>query len=53
MGRTALLARMPALPTVEGTPVTQEPDRLFAQPMAQVADFVFNEDVVRVFPDMI
>ncbi len=44
---------MPALPTVEGTPVTQEPDRLFAQPMAQVADFVFNEDVVRVFPDMI
>ena len=44
---------MPALPTVEGAPVTQEPDRLFAQPMAQVADFVFNEDVVRVFPDMI
>jgi tRNA (cmo5U34)-methyltransferase len=29
------------------------PDRLFAQPLAQVPDFVFNEDVVRVFPDMI
>ncbi|UFH48200.1 carboxy-S-adenosyl-L-methionine synthase CmoA [Pseudomonas sp. KNUC1026] len=28
-------------------------DRLFAQPLAQVPDFVFNEDVVRVFPDMI
>ena len=29
------------------------PDRLFATPHAQVADFAFNEDVVRVFPDMI
>ncbi|WP_426150005.1 carboxy-S-adenosyl-L-methionine synthase CmoA [Pseudomonas sp. DC3000-4b1] len=28
-------------------------DRLFAQPLAAVPDFVFNEDVVRVFPDMI
>lgn len=28
-------------------------DRLFAQPLAQVPDFVFNEDVARVFPDMI
>ncbi|WP_342649520.1 carboxy-S-adenosyl-L-methionine synthase CmoA [Pseudomonas sp. REB1044] len=28
-------------------------DRLFAQPLEQVPDFVFNEDVVRVFPDMI
>ncbi|MBU3054612.1 carboxy-S-adenosyl-L-methionine synthase CmoA [Pseudomonas indica] len=36
-----------------GTAVTQDPDRLFAQPLAQVRDFVFNEDVVRVFPDMI
>ena len=35
------------------TPVSKEPDRLFAQPLAQVPDFVFNEDVVRVFPDMI
>nr|WP_276583380.1 carboxy-S-adenosyl-L-methionine synthase CmoA [Pseudomonas sp. RIT-PI-S] len=26
---------------------------MFAQPLAQVPDFVFNEDVVRVFPDMI
>ncbi len=30
-----------------------ESDRLFAQPQQRVADFVFNEDVVRVFPDMI
>ncbi|RAU43269.1 MULTISPECIES: carboxy-S-adenosyl-L-methionine synthase CmoA [unclassified Pseudomonas] len=33
--------------------MSQEPDRLFAQPLAQVPDFAFNEDVVRVFPDMI
>jgi len=33
--------------------VSQDPDRLFAQPLEQVPDFVFNEDVVRVFPDMI
>jgi tRNA (cmo5U34)-methyltransferase len=33
--------------------VTKEPDRLFAQPLSQVPDFAFNEDVVRVFPDMI
>jgi len=33
--------------------VSKEPDRIFAQPLAQVPDFVFNEDVVRVFPDMI
>jgi tRNA (cmo5U34)-methyltransferase len=33
--------------------VSKEPDRLFAQPLAQVPDFAFNEDVVRVFPDMI
>tara|TARA_Y100001951_G_scaffold105363_2_gene122469 strand:+ start:7281 stop:8024 length:744 start_codon:yes stop_codon:yes gene_type:complete len=33
--------------------VSQESDRLFAQPLADVPDFVFNEDVVRVFPDMI
>jgi tRNA (cmo5U34)-methyltransferase len=33
--------------------VSQESDRLFAQPLAEVPDFVFNEDVVRVFPDMI
>ncbi|GIZ11152.1 carboxy-S-adenosyl-L-methionine synthase CmoA [Pseudomonas sp. NCCP-436] len=31
----------------------QESDRLFAQPLTEVPDFVFNEDVVRVFPDMI
>lgn len=31
----------------------QEPDQIFAQPLAQVTDFVFNEDVARVFPDMI
>lgn len=29
------------------------PDRLFAQPLADVPDFTFNEDVARVFPDMI
>lgn len=33
--------------------MTQLPDRIYATPQAQVADFVFNEDVVRVFPDMI
>jgi len=33
--------------------VSPEPDRLFAQPLPQVPDFAFNEDVVRVFPDMI
>lgn len=33
--------------------MSQETDRLFAQPLAQVPDFVFNEDVARVFPDMI
>ena len=33
--------------------MSKEPDRLFAQPLPQVPDFAFNEDVVRVFPDMI
>ncbi|MCL7461613.1 carboxy-S-adenosyl-L-methionine synthase CmoA [Pseudomonas sp. NW5] len=33
--------------------MTQHPDRLYATPQDQVADFVFNEAVVRVFPDMI
>lgn len=33
--------------------VKQIPDRLYATPQEQVADFVFNEAVVRVFPDMI
>jgi tRNA (cmo5U34)-methyltransferase len=33
--------------------VSQEPDRLFAAALDQVPDFTFNEDVVRVFPDMI
>lgn len=33
--------------------VSKQPDRIFAQPLAQVPDFVFNEDVARVFPDMI
>ena len=33
--------------------MSKEPDRLFAQPLIQVPDFAFNEDVVRVFPDMI
>lgn len=31
----------------------QLPDRIYATPQDQVADFVFNEAVVRVFPDMI
>ncbi|KAF1066364.1 MAG: Carboxy-S-adenosyl-L-methionine synthase [Pseudomonas citronellolis] len=30
-----------------------ESDRIFAQPQAHVADFTFNEDVAKVFPDMI
>lgn len=29
------------------------PDKIFSTPLAQVPDFTFNEDVVRVFPDMI
>ncbi|MDR0276842.1 MAG: carboxy-S-adenosyl-L-methionine synthase CmoA [Paucimonas sp.] len=33
--------------------MSQEPDRLFAAALDQVPDFTFNEDVVRVFPDMI
>lgn len=33
--------------------MSKQPDRLFAQPLEQVPDFVFNEDVVQVFPDMI
>ncbi|WP_437883254.1 carboxy-S-adenosyl-L-methionine synthase CmoA [Pseudomonas sp. LRF_L74] len=33
--------------------MTDQPDRLFSQPQPQIRDFVFNEDVVRVFPDMI
>lgn len=33
--------------------MTESPDRIYANPQAQVADFAFNEDVVRVFPDMI
>lgn len=31
----------------------QDPDHLFAHPLVEVPDFVFNEDVARVFPDMI
>lgn len=33
--------------------MSPDPDRLFAQPLEKVPDFVFNEDVARVFPDMI
>jgi tRNA (cmo5U34)-methyltransferase len=33
--------------------VSDDADRLFAQPMTRVQDFVFNEDVASVFPDMI
>lgn len=33
--------------------MSKDPDRLFARPLGQVPDFAFNEDVVRVFPDMI
>ncbi len=33
--------------------MSHDPDRLFAQPLPRIQDFVFNEDVVRVFPDMI
>ncbi|WP_052081166.1 carboxy-S-adenosyl-L-methionine synthase CmoA [Pseudomonas sp. ML96] len=43
---------MPAFPPGPIT-VKQQPDRLFAQPQDQVPDFVFNEDVAKVFPDMI
>lgn len=30
-----------------------QPDKIFSTPLQQVPDFTFNEDVVRVFPDMI
>ncbi|WP_145187918.1 carboxy-S-adenosyl-L-methionine synthase CmoA [Pseudomonas sp. URMO17WK12:I11] len=33
--------------------MSHSPDRLFSQPLELVSDFAFNEDVVRVFPDMI
>jgi len=33
--------------------VKHNPDRIYATPQAQVTDFAFNEDVVKVFPDMI
>lgn len=33
--------------------MTIEPDHIFAQPLEKVPNFIFNEDVVRVFPDMI
>lgn len=33
--------------------MSQEPDRLFSAALDHVPDFTFNEDVVRVFPDMI
>ncbi|MBM7060419.1 carboxy-S-adenosyl-L-methionine synthase CmoA [Pseudomonas sp. UL073] len=44
---------MAAFSPVAGFAVSQDPDRLFAQPLERVPDFVFNEAVVRVFPDMI
>lgn len=44
---------MPAFSAPDETAVKQNPDRLFAQPLEQVPDFAFNEDVVKVFPDMI
>ncbi|RMV16241.1 Type 12 methyltransferase [Pseudomonas savastanoi] len=43
----------PLFKAFAGTAVSKETDRIFAQPLAQVPDFAFNEDVVRVFPDMI
>jgi tRNA (cmo5U34)-methyltransferase len=33
--------------------VSDTTDRLFAKPQSVPGDFTFNEDVVRVFPDMI
>ncbi len=33
--------------------MSHNPDRLFARPLPHVPDFAFNEDVARVFPDMI
>lgn len=44
---------MPRLGSNSGTHVKQSPDRLFAHPLGEVPDFTFNEDVARVFPDMI
>lgn len=44
---------MRAFPAPRRPTVTRQPDQLFAQPLHQVPDFVFNEDVARVFPDMI
>ncbi|OLU22425.1 carboxy-S-adenosyl-L-methionine synthase CmoA [Pseudomonas sp. PA15(2017)] len=44
---------MRAFPAPCRPTVNRQPDQLFAQPLDQVPDFVFNEDVARVFPDMI
>ncbi|SHL64755.1 carboxy-S-adenosyl-L-methionine synthase CmoA [Phytopseudomonas punonensis] len=44
---------MRAFPAPRRPTVNRQPDQLFAQPLDQVPDFVFNEDVARVFPDMI
>ncbi|WP_174236832.1 carboxy-S-adenosyl-L-methionine synthase CmoA [Stutzerimonas nosocomialis] len=44
---------MPALFAASPNAVSHDPDHLFAKPLPHVPDFVFNEDVVRVFPDMI
>lgn len=44
---------MRGFPAPRRPTVTRQPDQLFAQPLDQVPDFVFNEDVARVFPDMI
>ncbi|WP_173172102.1 carboxy-S-adenosyl-L-methionine synthase CmoA [Pseudomonas tohonis] len=44
---------MPAFPPAGTGTVKHNPDRIYATPQAQVTDFAFNEDVVKVFPDMI
>lgn len=44
--------KLPPFPTT-AKPTVSDADRIFAQPLPQVPDFVFNEAVVRVFPDMI
>jgi tRNA (cmo5U34)-methyltransferase len=45
-------ARSPASAATAGDPLSAK-DTLFAAPLHRVADFEFDEDVVRVFPDMI
>ncbi len=40
-------------PNTPATPVTEQKDSIYSDPLAEIAAFSFDEDVARVFPDMI